>query len=156
MKSAWLGLVSHQYQLAPPGAQLQERGTHALGPPRGRSPHHFSVDFLNKTALPVQNWKLCNMLPSPNFGGEIRKAPPRSTVTKRGFKFLLHGHTKQVSNDYRYTQVIALKSLCSINIALKSLCSINTLTLAIARQDLPWYGHDMEVCSLFNSMVIQK
>jgi len=35
-----------------------------------------------------------------------------------------------MSNDYLYTQVIALKSLCSIN----------TLTLAIARQDLSWYG----------------
>jgi len=39
---------THKYQLAPPSARLQEQGMTPLLPPRGRSPHHFSVEFFKK------------------------------------------------------------------------------------------------------------
>jgi hypothetical protein len=47
-------IQTHQYQLAPPSAQLQERGIHPLGPPRGCSPHHFGVDFLKNGPPPIK------------------------------------------------------------------------------------------------------
>jgi len=46
-----------------------------LLPPRGRSPHHFSVEFFEKQSSPHQNWKIGRGIPSPRFGAGIGNAP---------------------------------------------------------------------------------
>ena len=65
---------THKYQLAPPSARLQEQGMTPLLPPRGRSPHHFSVEFFEKQSSPHQNWKIGMGIPSPRFGAGIGNA----------------------------------------------------------------------------------
>jgi len=66
--------------IAPPRAQLRERGVPPLRPPRGRSPHHLSVDFLKKRLSPSPNRKF-TLIPSQNFGKGIRNAKANKNDT---------------------------------------------------------------------------
>jgi len=49
---------THKYQLAPSSASLRNPGMMPLRPPRGRSPHYFSVVFFKQRSSPHQNWKI--------------------------------------------------------------------------------------------------
>jgi len=42
---------------------LQSLGMTPIRPPRGRSPHHFSVEFFKKRSSPKQNWKIGRGIP---------------------------------------------------------------------------------------------
>jgi len=80
---------THKYQLAPPSARLQGQGMTPLLPPRGRSPHHFSVEFFEKRSSPHQNLKIGRGIPSPRFGAGIGNATLVHTLrTILKFSFL--------------------------------------------------------------------
>jgi len=70
----------YKYHLDPPSASLRKQGMTPLLPPRGRSPHHFSVDFFRKWSSPHQNWKIGRGIPSPRFGAGIGNARSRIPV----------------------------------------------------------------------------
>jgi len=75
---------THKYQLAPPSARLQEPGIIPLRPLRGRSLHHFSVEFLKKRSSPKQNLKIGRGLRPLPFNNSWKS---ENRVSKSRFEF---------------------------------------------------------------------